>query len=83
MKIKITSTVNKTVVYEGTVTDKNTSALHYVFDLTLPAGMPNGECEYVLTDENNSVLSTGVLQIGEYEASRTSYNKTVEYTQYE
>lgn len=54
----------------------------YKFNLNLPEGMKDGEYEYTLMDDDNKVISTGLLQIGDYEPNNKQYesnNKIVIY----
>jgi hypothetical protein len=53
----------------------------YKFSLQLPEGMKDGEYEYTL-EEDDKVISTGLLQIGDYEPNNKQYesnNKIVIY----
>jgi len=54
--------------------DLSRSRIWYTFDITLPEGMPNGEYTYTLYD-GNVAKASGLLQVGEYVADKTNYNK--------
>lgn len=60
-------------------TDK--SRLYYFVGLRLPAGLPEGEYEYE-AKAGDSVISSGLAIIGEPKAAVTSYDKPVQYEQY-
>ena len=62
------------------VFDLGTSDLYFRFSLLLPEGIPAGEHEYTLSDENG-VLSTGLLIVGE-PSSPIEYDKMIQYEQY-
>lgn len=65
------------------VEDRSRSSLFYNFTLSLPEGLPDGEYTYRLTD-GDTVLATGLLQIGRYGAGNTVYsdNDRKPYTVY-
>ena len=80
MIFSLKSTIDLNVVLSTEVTDKRTSAGYYTFDIVLPDGVPNGEYEYVLMDDD-TVLSSGLLVIGE-NFHPGEYNKEISYEQY-
>lgn len=51
-----------------------------VITISLPAGLPDGEYEYTLTD-GADIVSTGLLVIGEEETA-DQYEKEITYEQY-
>lgn len=57
------------------------SRLYYVVNVTLPGGMPEGEYEYKAT-AGGEVISSGVAILGEPAPSVKSYDKPVQYEQY-
>lgn len=74
------STIDLATMVNQEVIDLGTSDQYFNLAITLPAGLPNGEYEYTLTD-GVSVLSTGLLVIGE-SAFPSQYNKDITYEQY-
>lgn len=70
--------VNNLTKYEFSLQDledKETSRLFYTFDITLPEGLVDGEYAYTLYDENNVVLATGLLQVGDYKPDNKTYEQ--------
>ena len=69
--------------YNFTVNDIGNSNINYKVSFTLEAGMPDGEYEFKLYD-NNKLVSRGLAQIGDYVPETTTYTKTENgYIQYE
>lgn len=58
-----------------------TTGNYYAFNLGLPAGLPDGEYEYRLTNAGETIAS-GVVTVGDYTNESTEYNKDVTYEQY-
>ena len=56
------------------LTDLCTSAFFYQFNVNLPEGLLDGQYEYALMD-GDKVLATGILQVGSFEPTKTTYNK--------
>ena len=82
MTLTIKSTIDLKVILSTEVVDKRTSAGYYTFDITLPAGIPDGEYEYTLQD-GDDILSRGIITIqGKQEVTKEQYNKPIEYEQY-
>lgn len=82
MKLAIKNNVTKKE-YEFQVDDIGDSTLFYHFNITLEAGVDDGEYGYILYDDED-VVATGLLQVGDYTPSTTAYtndNKDV-YIQY-
>lgn len=50
------------------------NTIGYEIGISLPEDIVDGEYNYTLTDGGN-VLGSGLLQIGEYTAPKTEYNK--------
>lgn len=56
----------------------------YHFSVKLPKGIQDGEYTYTLYGDDDEVLASSLLQIGEYTPSNTTYvNNNNEYTVYE
>ena len=78
---KATNTVNLVEEINQAVTDLQTSDLYFYLAIELPAGLPDGEYEYTLSSEGDS-LSTGLLVVGDY-SKPNEYDKNITYEQYE
>ena len=61
--------------YEFQVEDIGDSMLFYHFNITLEAGVDDGEYGYILYDTDNAIVARGLLQIGDYVPSTTAYTK--------
>lgn len=74
MVLKIVNCLTKQVFFiENLEENYRSSDLFYCFDIKLPEGLNDGEYEYVLYDDGVQLVS-GILQIGDYEVEKTSYN---------
>ena len=73
MILKITSTLRKSEYTFNNLEDKLVSRLFYAFDITIPAGVLDGEYQYVLTTDEGEVKATGLLQIGDYQSETKPY----------
>ena len=84
MKLKLSNTVTKVVTILENLTDLAGSAYNYVFDITLPANFDSGEYNYVLMDDSDNPLATGILQAGDYVPEKTTYTAQTKttYVQY-
>lgn len=65
MTLKITNNTTKKQ-YELTVNNPQFSRLFVTGSVTLETGMDDGEYAYWLVDNDNKILSQGLLQIGDY-----------------
>lgn len=81
MVLKLKNDVDKKVYFFDNLDDINDSKMFFHFNIRLYNGMPDGSYEYILT-ENDTVLASGVVQIGEYTQSNTAYTKNNEFIQY-
>lgn len=61
--------------------DGDSSRLYYILDVTLPEGIPEGEYEYKAT-AGGEVISCGLAIVGEPAPAVESYDKPVQYEQY-
>lgn len=59
----------------------DSSRLYYVLTVTLPEGIPEGEYEYKAT-AGGEVISCGLAIVGEPAPAVESYDKPVQYEQY-
>ena len=78
---KAKSTIDLDVKVSQEVTDLHTSDLYFQMEISLPAGLPDGEYEYSLMS-GDTILSSGLLVIGE-NSHPSEYNKEIQYEQYE
>lgn len=85
MTLKLENNVTNVSFAISGLTDLQSSGLNYVFNLTLPEGVDNGEYNYTLFDDDNVVVATGVAQIGSYTPQKTTYTAQTnnDYIQYE
>lgn len=84
MTLKLTNNVSKKE-YEYTVTDMEDSKMYYHFEnFVLDDNMDDGEYDYFLYDEENTVVAQGLCQIGDYEREETTIydNNKPTYKQY-
>ena len=84
MKLKLSNNVTKVVTILENITDLDASAYNYVFDVELPANMDDGEYDYLLMDDENNPLASGIAQIGNYESQKQAYTAQTKntYVQY-
>lgn len=71
--------------FEYNVTDLNESSIYYTFNINLPEEMDEGEYNYVLKDDLDKIVATGLLRVGDYKQENTQYNnnKDKKYIQYD
>lgn len=60
--------------FEYSVDDLNESSIYYTFSLNIPEEMDDGEYDYVLKDDLDNILATGLMRIGDYKQENTQYN---------
>ena len=80
VQLKITGTVSVDE-YDIPVSVVSLTEIYADVKVSLPEGLPDGSYEYRLMLGEDTV-STGCLQIGNYEINRKEYGRTVEYRQY-
>lgn len=70
--------------FEYSVDDLNESSIYYTFNLNIPDSLDDGEYDYVLKDDLNKTLATGLMRLGDYEQKNKEYNnnKNKKYLQY-
>lgn len=61
--------------------DLSSSVNYYVFDISLPAGLSDGEYEYEI--EGNTIKSRGLAMLTADKRDVIEYNKTIQYEQYQ
>lgn len=78
---KAKNTINLEDEVDVHVTDLQVSDLYYYLAVSLPENVPDGEYEYTLSAEGET-LSTGLLVVGDY-SKPNEYDKNITYEQYE
>ena len=78
---KAKNTINLEDEVDVHVTDLQVSDLYYYLAVSLPENVPDGEYEYTLSSEGDT-LSTGLLVVGAY-SKPNEYDKNITYEQYE
>lgn len=73
MILKLKNNISKKE-YEFRVADKKESQLFYSCDISLLSDMVDGEYTYELYEIDGEFLASGLLQIGEYKATKDKYN---------
>lgn len=82
MELTLKNNVTKQEIVLTGLTDMGTNALFYQFTIALPNTVDEGEYNYELKN-GNTVVATGIVQIGDYVPNKTTYNKNKEgYTVY-
>lgn len=85
MKLKLSNNVTKVVTIIENLTDLEGSAYNYEFDIELPGGLPDGEYNYVLMDDENNPLASGLAMVGDFVPEKTVYTAQTKntYVQYQ
>lgn len=70
--------------FEYNVADLSESSIYYTFNINLPEEMDEGEYNYVLKDDLDKIVATGLIRVGDYKQNNTQYinNKDNKYVQY-
>lgn len=70
--------------FEYNVADLNESCIYYVFNINVPEDFDDGEYTYVLKDDLDKIVATGLMRVGDYKQENTQYNnnKDKKYIQY-
>ena len=76
MELKLINNLTKNTIDIGGIEDKLISAIFYSFDISLPEGVMDGEYTYQLINDEGKMVSTGLLQVGDYENSNNEYKET-------
>lgn len=77
--LRIISTIDKTQILEQGVSLAADSGMYYDVEIELPAGLKNGEYEYIL--EQSGTISNGLLQIGEIARATKAAEGTISFNQ--
>ena len=85
MRLNLFNTLTKVSYDIENLSDLQSNSINYAFDVVLPEGIDNGEYNFSLFNDEETLVATGLLQIGSYEAPKTAYTaQTINgYTQYE
>lgn len=82
MKIILKNGITKRK-FEYSVTDLNESSIYYTFNLNIPEEMDDGEYNYVLKDDLDKIVATGLMRIGDYKQENKQYiNNKDKFLQY-
>lgn len=69
--------------FEYNVDDLNESSIFYVFNINLPEEMDDGEYTYVLKDNEDKIVATGLIRVGDFKQNNTQYiNNKDKFLQY-
>ena len=69
--------------FEYNVDDLNESSIYYTFNINIPESFDDGEYEYILKDDLNKTLATGLIRVGDFKQENKEYdNKDKKYIQY-
>lgn len=70
--------------FEYNIEDLNESLIYYTFNINVPEEMDDGEYTYVLKDDGDKILATGLMRVGDYKQNNTQYinNKDKKIIQY-
>lgn len=60
--------------FEYNVADLNESCIYYVFNINVPEDFDDGEYTYVLKDDGEKILATGLMRVGDFKQNNTQYN---------
>ena len=71
--------------FEYNVEDLNESSIFYVFNINIPEEMDDGEYTYVLKDNEDKIVATGLIRVGDFKQENKEYNnnKDKKYIQYD
>ena len=69
---------------EYNVDDLNESSIYYVFNINVPDSLDDGEYSYTLKDNEEKIVATGLMRVGDYKTENKEYNnnKDKKYIQY-
>ena len=69
--------------FEYNVEDLNESSIYYTFNLNISDEMDDGEYEYTLKDNEDKIVATGLIRVGDFKQENKEYNnKDKKYIQY-
>ena len=69
--------------FEYSVTDLNESSIYYTVNLNIPEEMDDGEYEYTLKDNEDKIVATGLIRVGDFKQENKQYiNNKDKFIQY-
>ena len=70
--------------FEYNVDDLNESSIFYTFNINIPESFDDGEYSYTLKDNEEKIVATGLMRIGDFKQENKEYNnnKDKKYLQY-
>ena len=69
--------------FEYSVDDLNESSIYYTFNINIPESFDDGEYTYVLKDNEDKIVATGLIRVGDFKQENKEYNnKDNKYIQY-
>ena len=70
--------------FEYNVEDLNESSIFYTFNINIPDSFDDGEYEYTLKDNEDKIVATGLIRVGDFKQENKQYinNKDKKYIQY-
>ena len=69
--------------FEYNVEDLNESSIFYTFNINIPESLDDGEYNYALKDNEDKIVATGLIRVGDYKTENKEYNnKDKKYIQY-
>ena len=69
--------------FEYSVEDLNESSIYYTFNLNIPEEMDDGEYEYTLKDDEDKIVATGLIRVGDFKQENKQYiNNKDKFIQY-
>lgn len=70
--------------FEYSVEDLNESSIYYTFNINIPESFDDGEYSYTLKDNEDKIVATGLIRVGDYKQENTQYinNKDKKIIQY-
>lgn len=77
MKLKLYSNLlNKSWLLD--VKDAGSTMNYYKFDINLPDNIDDGQYNYELIDDNDNIIDTGIIQVGDFTQNNKQYNNKKE-----
>lgn len=73
MKLKLKNNLSNQE-YILDVRDAGSTMNYFKFDINLPNNMDDGQYEYELIDDNENVISNGLLQLGDFTQNNKQYS---------
>ena len=69
--------------FEYNVEDLNESSIFYTFNINIPDSLDDGEYEYTLKDNEDKIVATGLIRVGDFKQENKQYiNNKDKFIQY-